>query len=175
MWEAWLNDIVDTKEEVVENVDQGKTIEDYKNMLIRSFKEVHRVLKDECFFSLVFSYSLPLMWRVVQEASFNADFKSDFNIITVSSKSKTAVQSVSLKAQQRFFIITFKKSNMHMRPLKKCPDFNEYITKNIKDFLSSRPESTYDKIYDYLIKKCWKDGVLIENFDLAKVLTTLQV
>ncbi|HIH96787.1 MAG TPA: hypothetical protein HA348_04820 [Thermoplasmata archaeon] len=50
MWEAWLNDIVDTKEEVVENVDQGKTIEDYKNMLIRSFKEVHRVLKDECFF-----------------------------------------------------------------------------------------------------------------------------
>jgi hypothetical protein len=110
------------------------------------------------------------MWRVVQEASFNADFKSDFNIITISSKSKTAVQSVSLKAQQRFFIITFKKSNVHMRTLKKCPDFNGYITKNIKNFLLSHPESTYDKIYDYLIKKCWKDGVLIENFDLAKIL-----
>jgi DNA modification methylase/transcription elongation factor Elf1 len=170
MWDVWLGDTMDIREEVVENPEQGKTIEDYRIMLTKAFSEVFRVLKSNSFFSLVFSYSQPEMWGVVQKATYDAGFTSDFNIITVESKSKTAVQSVSLKSQQRFFIITFKKSNKSNRKLKEISNFEEYVTKKIKEFLLTNSPASYDRIYDYIILSCWKDGIVIKKFNLEKLL-----
>jgi adenine-specific DNA methylase len=170
MWDVWLEDTMDIKDEIVVNPEHGKAVEDYRIMLTKAFNEAFRVLKNNSFFSLVFSYSQPEMWGVIQKATYDAGFTSDFNIITVESNSKTAVQSVSVKSQQRFFIITFKKSSKVDRKLKEIPNFEENITKKIEEFLSNNSPVSYDRIYDYIILSCWKDGIIIKKFNLEELL-----
>lgn len=170
MWEVWLNDLMDTKEEVVESPAQEKTIVDYYTLLNKALKEAFRVLKDDCYFSLLFSYSNPKMWGIVQKATYEAGFKSDFNIITLNSKSKTAVQSVSRRSQKRFFLITFKKTKNKKRELMDIKNFEYYVKGRVKEFLSTSSNPTYDKIYDYIILSCWRDGILIKDFNLDRLL-----
>jgi DNA modification methylase len=57
LWASWLRLDLDFKNEIVvsDAKERNKDINDYKELLYKSFKEMHRVLKDEKFASIIFN------------------------------------------------------------------------------------------------------------------------
>ena len=46
LWESWLGQHTDTRDEAIVNAVQGKSVADYRGLLTRAFRECRRVLKD---------------------------------------------------------------------------------------------------------------------------------
>lgn len=74
LWESWLQVYTDTREEVIVNRVQKKDIADYRRLLTEAFSEVHRVLKDEAWLTIVFHNSSDRIWTALQHAIQNAGF-----------------------------------------------------------------------------------------------------
>jgi hypothetical protein len=52
----------------------GKTLDDYKKLMVESFKEMYRVLKPNRWATVIFSNSDDRVWEAIQEAAFQAGF-----------------------------------------------------------------------------------------------------
>ena len=68
LWEAWLQDFTDVKQEAVWNKslkpeEGGKTLEDYAAIMAKCFEEMYRVLKPGRWASVVFSNRDDLVWQ----------------------------------------------------------------------------------------------------------------
>jgi hypothetical protein len=79
LWESWLNEFTDDSREAVWNKSRkpdvgGKTIDDYKNLMAESFREMYRVLKPNRWATVVFSNSNDRVWEAIQDAAYQAGF-----------------------------------------------------------------------------------------------------
>jgi hypothetical protein len=74
LWEAWLDDFTEIEEEaiVVGGGAAPKSVEDYRDLLARSFAEVRRVLKPDRLATVVFQATDPEIWQAVQGATREA-------------------------------------------------------------------------------------------------------
>lgn len=76
--EAWLGDLTEYEDEaVVDRFRTGKTYrtaERYEELITKSLREAHRVLKPDGWLSLVFSSSSGKMWALVQRGLLAAGF-----------------------------------------------------------------------------------------------------
>lgn len=77
IWESWLNVFTDTTEEAIINRVQEKSVTEYQKILTRAFKEAHRILKDNRWFSVAFHNSSAIVWSAIQSALLSAGFKID--------------------------------------------------------------------------------------------------
>ena len=80
--EAWLGRLTDVSQEAVVNrslrpSDGGKTVEDYKGLMVASFSEMARVLKVGGRATVVFQNTDPAIWNAVEEAFAEAGFVCD--------------------------------------------------------------------------------------------------
>lgn len=75
--EAWLGKTTDNSEEVIINHHQNKGAEDYKNLMVRVFREISRTLKDEGKATVVFHSAKAEVWRALQDAYL----ESNFNVV----------------------------------------------------------------------------------------------
>jgi len=170
MWEAWLNKRTDIEKEIIENKYQGKNRDSYGRMMLESFKEAHRVLKSGRWLTLVYSYSDPSMYRLIQKVTREAGFLNEGEILHLNSKSKTHIQQESDKAQQRFLVINFKKPKSGERKvIEETEDIEYDVIRVIQDFLAKHPGKTRDYIYDQVIKQLFST-VQIQKFDLDEIL-----
>jgi DNA modification methylase len=74
LWESWLDQYTDTREEAIVNSVQGKDEEDYRRLLTRAFKECRRVLKDRGWLTIVFHNSSRSVWGALEQAIRDAGF-----------------------------------------------------------------------------------------------------
>ena len=74
LWEAWLGNFTDTTEEAIVNKYQKKDINSYKQLIVRSLSECHRVLRDEHWMLLVFMNSSHAVWDTLREALTEVGF-----------------------------------------------------------------------------------------------------
>jgi DNA modification methylase len=74
LWESWLGQYTDTREEAIINSVQGKNEEDYKLLLTRAFKECRRVLKEHGWLTIVFHNSSRSVWGALEHAIRDAGF-----------------------------------------------------------------------------------------------------
>lgn len=79
LWEAWLQDFTDVKQEAVWNKslkprEGGKTLDDYARIMTAAFAEMHRVLKPGRWASVVFSNSDDRVWQVIRDGAAAAGF-----------------------------------------------------------------------------------------------------
>jgi adenine-specific DNA methylase len=74
LWESWLQVYTDTREEAIVNRIQKKDISDYRKLLTESFAEIHRILKDQAWLSIVFHNSSDRVWTALQDAIQDAAF-----------------------------------------------------------------------------------------------------
>ncbi len=72
--EAWLGSYTNRKEEVIVSHAQGKSIDDYKDLLKRSLCEAHRILKPNGKVTLVFHSASSNVWNALQTAYQEARF-----------------------------------------------------------------------------------------------------
>lgn len=80
IWESWLGGLTPTAQEAVINrsvsPDQGgKTLDDYRELMRLSLREMYRVLKPGRWVSMVFQSTDGQVWRALQEAAFSAGFE----------------------------------------------------------------------------------------------------
>jgi len=79
LWESWLGQFTDESQEAVWNkskspAEGGKTLGDYKRLMLESFLEMYRVLKPNRWATVVFSNSDDKVWEAIQEAAHQAGF-----------------------------------------------------------------------------------------------------
>jgi hypothetical protein len=74
LWESWLQAHTDPTEEAIVSRPQGKTVDDYSQLLAQAFREMRRVLKDGAWLVVVFHNSSDKVWRALQQALTEAGF-----------------------------------------------------------------------------------------------------
>lgn len=79
LWESWLGEFTDDAKEAVWNksrkpAEGGKTLQDYKKLMLESFQEMYRVLKPNRWATVVFSNSDDSVWEAIQDAAHQVGF-----------------------------------------------------------------------------------------------------
>ena len=79
LWESWLQEFTDDSKEAVWNKSRkpaqgGKSLDDYKRLMLESFQEMYRVLKPNRWATVVFSNSDDKVWEAIQDSAQQAGF-----------------------------------------------------------------------------------------------------
>lgn len=74
LWESWLKVFTNNKTEAIINKTQGKSLIEYSELMLQSFKEYYRVLKPKRWITVVFHNSKSSVWNAIQEAIMKAGF-----------------------------------------------------------------------------------------------------
>lgn len=72
--EAWLKTFTDRTDEAIVSPDQGKAINEYRELLTRSFSEARRILKPSGKATMVFHSASAEVWNALQRAYQDAGF-----------------------------------------------------------------------------------------------------
>jgi len=72
--EAWLKIKTNNKNEAIENKSQNKSLQDYNDLITKSFKEYFRVLKPGKWMTVVFSNTSASVWNGIQTSLQRAGF-----------------------------------------------------------------------------------------------------
>lgn len=68
LWESWLGVFTNVEEEAIINRVQGKSINDYQELMAKAFGEMHRVLKPGGRLTVMFHNSSAKVWSAIQKA-----------------------------------------------------------------------------------------------------------
>lgn len=74
LWESWLQQRTDIRDEAIVNKVQGKGLRDYERLLAKAFSECRRVLKDNGWMTVIFHNSSGEVWEALRKAVHNAGF-----------------------------------------------------------------------------------------------------
>lgn len=74
LWESWLSIFTETEKEAIINRVQGKSINDYQNLMAEAFNEMHRVLKSGKWLTVMFHNSSAKVWSAIQTALASSGF-----------------------------------------------------------------------------------------------------
>lgn len=74
IWESWLGVFTDSTEEAIVNKQQRKGIDEYRDLMSNSFKELYRVLKPGHWMTMVFHNSDGEVWQAIQDGLADAGF-----------------------------------------------------------------------------------------------------
>ncbi len=72
--EAWLKVFTNNQPEAIENKTQGKSIDEYRSLMISCFKEAYRVLKPGRWMTVEFSNTKASVWNSIQTALSECGF-----------------------------------------------------------------------------------------------------
>ncbi|MFQ5834592.1 MAG: DNA methyltransferase [bacterium] len=170
MWEAWISNLTETFEEILENDSQSKDRAAYETMMTEALRQSWQLLKPGRRLTIVYSYADPSMYRTVQKMAHEAGFLDEGDVLHMNSSMKTQAQMNSDKTQQRFLVINFIKPKEGERKAIEKPEDIEYdVIRVIQDFLTKHPGKSRDYIYDQVIKQLFTT-VKIQKFDLDEIL-----
>lgn len=74
LWESWLRTRTDNLEEAIENKTQGKGINEYRNLMTRSFRSLYQNLKPGRWVTVEFSNTKASVWNSIQTSLIEAGF-----------------------------------------------------------------------------------------------------
>lgn len=74
LWEAWLRVRTESLEEAIENKTQGKSLDVYRSLMTKNFREAFRVLKPGRWMTVEFSNTKASVWNAIQSALQEAGF-----------------------------------------------------------------------------------------------------
>jgi DNA modification methylase len=146
LWESWLGEFTDESKEAVWNKSRkpsegGKTLDDYHQLMLDSFKEMYRVLKPNRWATVVFSNSDDKVWEAIQEAAHQAGFVvyggKEFDKIQRSFKG-TKGEKGEEKVISKDVLLNLHKPLIPLvrdRELKKIDDIEGFVLGQIKLYL----------------------------------------
>ncbi len=76
VWESWLGEFTDPKNEAIVNRHQGKDVSDYQRLMTISLQECYRVLRPGHWLLVVFMNSSGQVWSALKEAVRKAGFET---------------------------------------------------------------------------------------------------
>lgn len=164
MWNAWLGFNVDTKmkkEEIIEGGDLQKSQEDYEQLFSKSFGIIGKVLKKDCFMSLVFAHKKLEFWNIIIDSceSNGMEFKGSTYQPTNNSSVHYKKNPANVLCSQRIanFQKTFKCSK-----IEKSDDLANYILNEIERSCIETRGASIDKIYQRVLDKLLDNKLIYE-------------
>ena len=178
VWEAWLD--FDTSwhdEEIIVNDVRGKTAADWAAMMKKAMSECYRVLKPGRWLSLCYHDTSEGTWALVQDLMAEVGFVVDKSGSTlfIDAKQKSYNQRTADKATKRDLVINFRKPKAGDWIVKRTADgrsFHEIASQLLRDFLTTHPGSTKDRVYDHLVSRMVQSGKM-EAHDFEALLRTV--
>ena len=148
LWEAWLQNFTDMKQEAVWNKSLklergGKTLDDYAAIMAKCFLEMHRVLKPGHWASVIFSNSDDRVWQAIRDGVRDAGF--DFSNTLALDKRQHSFKRVKGEKGEEDVVGTDIIMNLHKRPrvqfaLQAIPDMDETVLGILRHHLETLPE-----------------------------------
>jgi DNA modification methylase len=74
LWEVWLKVLTNNKPEAVENSSQGKSLNEYRQLMAACFEEAYRLLKPGRWLTVEFSNTNASVWNSIQTALTEVGF-----------------------------------------------------------------------------------------------------
>jgi len=112
MWNAWLGFKVteeDRENEVIEGGDIGHTKDDYIKLLNQSFEQMSKVIKQDCWLSLVFHHKEARLWYAIRDAAKDCGFEYKNTVVQPSKLKSWHKVSNPLKVLSTELIVNFQK------------------------------------------------------------------
>jgi DNA modification methylase len=179
MWNAWLDLPVsedDYNLEAIQGGEHNKTKKDYNELILKSIKEMYRVLKFDRWLSFVFAHKDPEFWHLIVDSAENCGFEY---IGAVPQKNG----QTSFKKRQNPFTVLSGQLIINFRKVRKPKaimkanlgmDITDIIMQTIEGVIAKDDGATLEQINDELIIKGLELGFLDllskEYVDLAKLL-----
>jgi DNA modification methylase len=181
LWESWLGEFTDDAKEAVWNKSRtpsegGKTLDDYKRLMMESFREMYRVLKPNRWATVVFSNSDDRVWEGIQDAAHQAGFiiygGKEFD------KVQRSFKGIKGEKGQEKVISKDVLLNLHKpltplvrnRELKKIDDVEGFVLQQIKEHLQYLPpdapgsERTVEAITRAVHRRVLGQGCSMQGF-----------
>lgn len=167
VWESWLQfDSHWHDEEIIVNSVRGKSEEDWAMMIKEAMEQCYRVLKPNHWISLCYHDTSEGTWALVQDLMIAIGFipeKAD-SAIFIDTEQKSFNQINADKVNKRDLVLNFRKprpdelTGTTITGDGDSETFNEKVRSIIRDFLSSSPGATKDRIYDDLVSRMVRSG-----------------
>ena len=148
LWEAWLQDFTDVKQEAVWNKslkpeEGGKTLDDYRRIMASAFAEMYRVLKPGRWVSVVFSNSDDRVWHAIRETASDAGF--DLSNTMSLDKKQRSFKQVKVEKGEENVVGTDIIMNLHKRSrvqvvVQVVTDLDETVLGILRHHLETLPE-----------------------------------
>jgi len=175
IWEAWLG--FDThwhKEEIIVNEFQGKSEDDWANMMLQAMKESYRVLKPGHWIALCY-HGDERPWAMVQDIMALTGFIPDTteSALFIDTGQKTYNQTQGDQVNRRDLVINFRKprlgevtGTLTITGEEDSTTFSEKVIAIIRDYLIAHPGAPKDRIYDEVISRMVRAGQMeAHNFE----------
>ena len=168
VWESWLKDITNIKDELIVNKYQNKNIEYFETEFTKFLEESYRVLKKNKYMVIVFHHSEIEHWRHIQKSISN----SGFNIIKtelpyrIISANKTASQRNTNKNSQCFLAFTLKKEKKKKELIKIIEKEYVLLLQNLKEKAISLGYNKNSDVFDYIINQLLPEYEILPNISI---------
>lgn len=170
VWEAWLG--FDTNwhdEELTVNEIRGKSEVNWANGMQKAMEKCYRVLKPGRAISLCYHDTSEGTWGLVQDIMAEVGFVPEptESALFIDTGQKSYNQLVADKVNKRDLVVNFRKpkpgeaaseEKITDRDLGDFFTFKEKVSHIVRDFLTTYPGSTKDRIYDEVVSRMVRKG-----------------
>jgi len=176
IWEAWLRVRTNNNHEAIINNHQNKNLDEYKELMLLSFKEFNRILKPNRWITVEFHNSKASVWKAIQESLTKAGFILA-QVATIDKQQGSFKQNTSVNAVKNDLVINAYKPSESFRAnfLKKAGLNMEHdFIKMHLDKLPIEPniERTQQMLYSKLLAQYIQNGfeVRMDAFEFYSTL-----
>jgi DNA modification methylase/predicted RNA-binding Zn-ribbon protein involved in translation (DUF1610 family) len=106
-WEAWLKVLTQREPEAVMDKGRNRTLQEYQQLMAKSFQEIYRVLKPGRWLTVEFHNSRNSVWFAIQQALEHAGFVVAV-VRTLDKQQETYKQSIQKLVKQDLVISAYK-------------------------------------------------------------------
>lgn len=110
LWEAWLKVFTNRRPEAIENKVHGKSLDDYRALMLTCFKEIFRALKPGRWMTVEFSNTKAAVWNAIQISLQEAGFVVA-NVSALDKKQGTLKAVTTTTAVKQDLVISAYKPN----------------------------------------------------------------
>jgi 16S rRNA G966 N2-methylase RsmD len=166
LWEAWLGALTPRTDEaiVVSTGDHPKTVDEYGDLLRRSFAEIHRVLKPGATATIVFQATSAAVWAAIVQAGRDAGLQlRDVDTLNKGQPSFKQIKGTQegQRVAQTDVVLTFAKESPEEAPSTGEVDVLRVLRNEVADArLNARPVSV-GHVYAVVA------ALLDEHFDIS--------
>lgn len=176
LWEVWRGcDLGWRNEEITISEDGALTYEDWRVRMLSSMKECFNVLKPGRWISLCFHGEVDL-WESINDIMAEVGFISSQTEQTVfiDTDQKSYNQITGETSKKRDLVLSYRKPRLgeytgtqfFIPADADIPTFRDLASQIVREFLTTHPGSTKDRIYDLLISRMVRKGQMeAHDFD----------
>jgi len=166
LWNEWLGfkvEKADYENEVIEGGKLKKKDTDYISLLQKSLDEIHRVLKPDRWFSIVFASENPKYWHAIRDYGIKIGFEHVNTVCQPSDRKTVKKNQNPLTVFRGEMILNFRKrkSGKNIVGVSSSLPPKQYVLNSAElTIVSSGGRATLEEIMQDLIPKLWESGLL---------------